>query len=52
VILHAAEIEYEDELEYEDDWGTIASKEKRAGDDRISSFSAIGRSFSRPIFRV
>ena len=29
--------EYEDELEYEDDWGTIASKEKRAGEDQIFS---------------
>jgi hypothetical protein len=37
VILDWAEIEYEDELEDEDDWGTIASKEKRADDERISS---------------
>jgi hypothetical protein len=33
------EVEYEDELEYEDDVGTMASKEKRA--DEIVSLSRI-----------
>jgi hypothetical protein len=33
-----AEIECEDELEYEDDWGTIASEEERADDDLIFVF--------------
>ena len=31
--------EYEDELEYEYDWGTIARKEKRANEDQTSSKS-------------
>jgi hypothetical protein len=38
------EVEYEDELEYEDDVGTMASKEKRA--DEIVSLSNLEQSLS------
>ena len=39
-------IEYEDEFEYEYDWGTIARKGKRAGEDPIFSPSDVEQSFS------
>jgi hypothetical protein len=36
----------EDELEFEDDWGTIASKDKRPDEDQIFFPSDLGQSLS------